>query len=201
MIARSSWLIFFGLMFLYGSAQYKWKMTRDEDGIKIFESEKAGAKFKSVKVETTLEGNYDKLIAVLTDISNHKEWIYNTKTSYLIKRITPYDLYYYSEAIMPWPTTNRDAVVHLRIIRDSLPKFLKVSALSEPNFIGKKEGKVRVPYSSATWFVTMPTSRTIHIVYVFEADPGGSLPAWLVNMFADKGPYESFKKLGEILKK
>jgi len=47
----------------------------------------------------------------------------------------------------------------------------------------------------------MPTSKSISIVYTFEADPGGNLPAWLVNSFADKGPYESFKKLAELLKK
>jgi hypothetical protein len=38
-------------------------------------------------------------------------------------------------------------------------------------------------------------------VYTFETDPGGNVPAWLVNSFADKGPFESFKKLGELLKK
>jgi hypothetical protein len=46
----------------------------------------------------------------------------------------------------------------------------------------------------------MPTSKTISIVYTFEVDPGGSLPAWLVNSFADKAPYESFKKLSEKLR-
>jgi hypothetical protein len=47
----------------------------------------------------------------------------------------------------------------------------------------------------------MPTAKTINIIYIFEAEPGGSLPAWLANMFADKGPYESFKNLSELLKK
>ena len=37
-------------------------------------------------------------------------------------------------------------------------------------------------------------------IYVFDANPGGSVPAWLANNFADKGPYESFKKLAEMLK-
>jgi hypothetical protein len=47
----------------------------------------------------------------------------------------------------------------------------------------------------------MPTAKTISIVYIFDAEPGGSLPAWVVNMFTDKGPYESFKKLSELLKR
>jgi hypothetical protein len=46
----------------------------------------------------------------------------------------------------------------------------------------------------------MPTAKTIQIMYTFEANPGGSVPAWLVNSFADKGPFESFKKLENILR-
>ena len=102
---------------------------------------------------------------------------------------------------MPWPMSNRDAVVHLTMNKDSLNRFLKISAIGEPRLIPEKSGKVRVPRSSVSWYVTMPTAKTIHIIYTFEADPGGNLPSWMVNMFADKGPYESFKKLSEILKK
>jgi hypothetical protein len=47
----------------------------------------------------------------------------------------------------------------------------------------------------------MPSSNSISIVYILEADPGGSVPAWMVNMFIDKGPFESFKKLSGLLKK
>jgi hypothetical protein len=86
------------------------------------------------------------------------------------------------------------------MIRDSLNRFLKITATGVPDFIPEKSGKVRVPRSSINWFVTMPSSTSLSIVYTFEADPGGSMPAWLVNMFADKGPYESFKKLSAILK-
>ncbi|HMG68961.1 MAG TPA: hypothetical protein VK588_14790, partial [Chitinophagaceae bacterium] len=80
-------------------------------------------------------------------------------------------------------------------------RFLKITAVGIPKYLPEKDGKVRVPRSSITWYVTMPTSTSVTIVYTFEADPGGSMPAWLVNMFADKGPYESFKKLSELLKK
>jgi hypothetical protein len=57
-----------------------------------------------------------------------------------------------------------------------------------------------VLHSNTSWYVTAPSPGTIHIVYTFEANPGGSIPAWLVDSFADKGPFESFKKLGQLLK-
>jgi hypothetical protein len=72
---------------------------------------------------------------------------------------------------------------------------------SVTDYIPEKGGKVRVTKSTISWYVTMPTAKTISIVYIFEVEPGGSLPAWVVNMFADKGPYETFKKLSDMLKR
>ncbi len=199
--ARIAWIILFSSIILSGYSQYKWKLSKDKDGIKVFLAENPRSKFKNIKVECTLQGTFDKLIAILTNVDHLKDWVYNTKTSYVIKRITPYDLYYYTETSIPWPMSNRDAIVHLRIMKDSLQRFVKVSAVSEPLYIPERDDKVRIPRSNVNWYVTMPARSTISIVYTFEADPGGNLPAWVVNSFADKGPYESFKKLSEILRK
>ena len=195
------------ILFLFGFSiastvfcQRNWKLSKQKDGINVYESEVPNSDYKGIKVECTLEGTYDKLIAVLSNVSHQKDWVYNNKTAYILKKISPDEFYYYSETFIPWPMSNRDAVVHLKINKDSLDRFLKITATGEPNYIPEKSGKVRVPKTAISWYVTMPTSKTISIVYTFEAEPGGSLPAWLVNMFADKAPYESFKKLSQILK-
>ena len=181
-------------------SQYNWKLTKNKDGIRVYQSEAKNSIYKSIKVECTFEGTYDKLISVLNDVSLHPNWVYNNKTSSMIKRISPTEFYYYTETSLPWPMTNRDAVVHLKMTKDSLDRFVKISAIAEPGYIPQKSGKVRVPQSNIQWYVTMPTAKTIQIMYTFEANPGGSVPAWLVNSFADKGPFESFKKLENILR-
>jgi hypothetical protein len=196
--------VFFLFLFSVSAAtaysQYDWKLSKDKDGIKVYESETKTSNYKSIRVECVLQGTYDKLIALLNDVSRHKAWVYNNKISYILKRNSAYDLYYYTETNLPWPMSNRDAVIHLTMNRDSLDRFLQITGTGLPNNIPEKSGKVRVPRTSVSWYVTKPTATTIKIVYTFDADPGGSLPSWLVNMFADKGPYESFKKLSEILK-
>lgn len=183
------------------AGQYTWQLSKAKDGIRVYQSAVKYSNYKSIKVECTLEGDYDKLIAVLNNVSGQKEWVYNNKTSYIIKRVNPHELYYYSETSLPWPMSNRDAVVHLKMNKDSLNRFLNITSVSVPDYLAEKSGKVRVTRSTVSWNVTMPTAKTISIIYIFEADPGGSIPAWVANMFADKGPYESFKKLGELLKK
>jgi hypothetical protein len=193
-------LVLFSTFASAAFGQYNWKLSKDQDGIKVYQSEVKHSKFKNIKVECTLEGTYDKLMAILNDVTNQKEWVYNTISSSILKRVSAHELYYYSKTHLPWPMTNRDAVVHLKINKDSLNRFLKISAVSVAGYVPIKNGLVRVPRSNINWYVTMPSAKTISIVYIFDAEPGGSLPAWVVNMFTDKGPFESFKKLSGLLK-
>jgi hypothetical protein len=195
-------LLFLFIAFTFaGFAQYNWKLSKDKDGIKVFESSTNNSNYKTIKVECTISGSYDKLIDVLTDVAHHKDWIYNNKNAYLLKKLNLNEFYYYSETYLPWPMSNRDAVAHLKIIRDTLNRFLNVVEVGEPNYVPEKSGIVRVPRFSINWHVAMPEANKLNIVYILEVEPGGNIPAWIANMFVDKGPYESFKKLEEILKR
>jgi hypothetical protein len=107
------------------AGQYNWKLSKEKDGIKVYQSELQHSSYKAIKVECTLEGNYDKLIAVLSNVSGQKDWVYHNKTAYIVKKVNPYEFYYYTEASLPWPMSNRDAVVHLKMDRDSLKSFFK----------------------------------------------------------------------------
>ena len=185
----------------FAVGQSNWKLSKNKDGIQVYQKESKTSDFKSIKVECTLEGNFDKLISIISNVAKYNEWVYNNKTASLLKRISAYEFYYYTEAYLPWPLDNRDAVMHTKITRDSLNRYLKVNSVAVPNYIPREKDKVRITRSEINWYVTRLSSNSIHIVYTFETDPGGSVPAWLVNSFADKGPYESFKKFGELLKK
>jgi len=194
-------LVLFTIFSITSFSQYTWKLSKEKDGIKVYQSPVQNSNYKSIKVDCVLDGTYDKLIKVLNDVSHFKDWVYNNREGYLLNQTSPDDYYYYTETYLPWPMTNRDAIEHLKISRDSLDRFLKITVQSEPNYIPEKNGKVRVPHSAISWYVTSTGKNKISIEYIFQAEPGGSIPAWIVNMFADKGPIESFKKLADILKK
>jgi hypothetical protein len=102
---------------------------------------------------------------------------------------------------MPWPVSDRDEVIHMRVRTDSLPLFITINGNGEPNLVPTIPGRVRVTHYKASWRVTMPNPHSIQIIYFLEFDPGGSIPAWVANSFAEKGPYETFNSLAEQLKK
>ena len=198
---RSIFLVLFLALISTAWAQADWKLTKNKDGIKVYQKDMKNSNFKAIKVECTLQGTYDKLIGILGDVSRHKEWVYNNKSASILKKNSPFDFYYYTETTLPWPMANRDAIMHLTMRRDSANRHLKISSIAAPDYIAEKEGKVRVKQSTINWLVTMPTTSTVSIIYTFEANPGGNVPAWMANNFADKGPFESFKKLADLLKK
>lgn len=181
--------------------QKDWSLVNDDEWIQVYKSDMTHSSYKRIKVECTVDGTIDKLLTVLNDVNNHKNWIYNTKNAYIIKRVSTNEYYYYTETSLPWPMQNRDAVVHIKFRRDDANHALNIVAAGEPNYLAAISGRVRVPRSANSWQVTVPEPGKLHIVYVFEADPGGNLPSWLVNAFVNKGPYESFRKLAELLRK
>jgi hypothetical protein len=189
-------LIFFSfvLLNLETNAQPAWKLVKEKNGMKIFTASVDNSKFKSIRVQTVFDGTITKLISIISNIKQHPEWVYRAKTAYILKQVNPNEFLYYIESILPWPLNNRDAIIHLTIMHDTAHGILRINAFSEPAFIEKKNGLVRIPFSKGTWYVT-ETNHQLNIDYTFEVDPGGGLPAWMVNMFADKGPYESFQNL------
>jgi hypothetical protein len=200
-VIRTLFSIFCVAAVSFAFSQTDWKLTKNKEGIRVYQRDMNNSDFKSIKVECTLQGNFDKLISIISNVNGYKDWVYNNKAASLLKRVSAYEFYYYTEAYLPWPLDNRDAAMHTTIIKDSVNRFLKINSVAVPNFIAQKSGKVRIRKSTINWYVTRASSNAIQIVYTFETDPGGNVPSWLVNSFADKGPYESFKKLAELLKK
>ena len=188
-------VLFLSLVGTGVNAQFNWQLKKDEDGVKVYTSGTANSNFKSIKVECTVKTTQSQLIGFLLDIAKQHEWVYNTKSSQLLKTIRPNELIFYSEVNVPWPGTNRDYIAHFTINQVS-PQLLTIDSHAEPGLLPVKAGLVRVQKSIAHWEVTT-TAGGLLIVYTLQFDPGGSVPAWLTNMFITKGPLQTFRKLKE----
>lgn len=175
-------------------AQSNWHLKRDEDGIKVYTRNSENSNFKSIKVDFTINATRSQLVAFLLDVDRQCDWVCNYKCSKLIKKVCDSEIIFYSEISVPWPCANRDYVSHITFTQPS-KNFMVILAKSEPDLVPRKEGKVRVVKSSARWEVTSLSPTQQRIIYTVEFDPAGAVPAWLVNMFVTKGPYETFQKL------
>lgn len=178
-----------------------WELKKDKAGVKVYTQLNPRSPFNLLKAECEIEVSIKQLLDLIFDVKQHTRWVYNCVQSVTIKKNGIYDIIYYGETYAPWPVSNRDLIVHISASTDSLTGICTIKAISEPNLKAKVPGKIRVPRSSAEWKLIPITKNKTKIIYILDIDPGGSLPAWLVNFASVEGPYLSFLKMRDILLK
>ncbi|HSQ44174.1 MAG TPA: START domain-containing protein [Ginsengibacter sp.] len=199
-LSKKLFLVFFFALAVKASAQQDWELSKDKNDIKVYTRKTDSSDFKSVKVEAVFTGSCEKLAGVLMGVDKNIRWVYNTKSLHLIQRFSANELIYYAETSLPWPMRNRDQAIRINLFPDSINHALKITTVGEPKAIPVTKGIVRVPYFLGVWQVKEIAGKKISIEYYLNVDPGGSIPAWISNMFVAKGPYETFVNLSKLLK-
>jgi hypothetical protein len=180
-------------------AQGKWELKKNENGIEVYTRKAAAGNLKELRVTCELDATKAQLINTLLDIPDYNDWVYSNKKSVILKTVSPQRIIYYTQSHLPWPIKDRDLVIELDI--NPTPEVLNIQAKSLPAYVPKANDFIRVPYSLATWKVTQANNNKLKVDYTFSVDPGGNIPAWIVNATMAIGPYNSFVKLREVLKK
>jgi hypothetical protein len=134
------------------------------------------------------------------DINTATEWVSHLKSCYLIKRVSPNELYYYAEVKLPWPAANRDFVAHLTRNENLQNKTITIDGPAVAGLFPEKKGIVRINNSFGRWIITPIDSNQVRVEYALHVDPAGSLPSWLVNMFSGETPLQIFENLRHELK-
>ncbi|MCU7551971.1 START domain-containing protein [Chitinophagaceae bacterium LB-8] len=194
------WLLFLGIT---ADAQVpsgaNWHLVKEGNGIKVYTAPSPSG-FKYIKVNAELNGTLNKVIEVFRDIASQKDWVFKTRKANLIKKIDDNNFIYYNETSLPWPASDRDIAIHMNLEEGPSNHDLTITQKEAPDATPVKKGIVRVPHLSGTWKFRNTDKGKLHAEYYLDIDPGGSLPAWIVNMFSAKGPYETFVNLQKMIR-
>jgi hypothetical protein len=180
------------------TAQGSWELKRNEAGIEVYTRKAATGNLKELRVICELQATKAQLISKLQDIGSYSTWVFSNKKSIILKTIDPNKIIYYTQTKLPWPIKDRDLVLELNIYPS--PDVLNVIVKSLPDYTPKSDGYIRVPYSLAQWKVVQASNNRLKVDYTFSVDPGGSIPAWIVNATMTIGPFNSFLKLRDLLR-
>ena len=172
-----------------------WTLKSSNDGINIFTRDIEGSKLKALKVECELEASLSQLVAVLLDVKESEKWLYHTSSIYIVKQVSQSEFYYYSKVELPWPLSDRDFIAHLKVSQNASTKVVTIDAPCVQDMVPIDPKTVRVSNSNGKWSISPAGNNMVKVVYTLHTDPGGSIPAWLINLFVTQGPTQSFKKL------
>lgn len=175
-------------------------LKKDKDGIKVYTCKSDSSKFRSLVAEFDLENTSLKTLEdFLWDVDNYVTWQYNMVEANLIKKINTHEMIYRSEIDAPWPVEDRELLVQFSV-RNQSPDEVTFIINSITYDYPAKADVIRVPYSNATWKVTKHEN-SLHVKYTLNINPGGYVPAMLVNLAMAEGPYVSFRNLKTMIGK
>ncbi|WP_426293368.1 START domain-containing protein [Dyadobacter endophyticus] len=189
------------LCITHAVAQAEWRRVAMRDGIKVYAKTVPDSKIKAMKAECTLDAGLDEVIALLLDVKAAEQWVCHTKSCRLIRRVSDTELLYHTEVSLPWPLDNRDFVTHLRVIKHERSGVVTVEAPAVPGIVPLREGVVRINASINRWLLRPLPDGKVWVEYLLQVDPGGHIPAHVVNMFACRAPIETFQNMRKVLRK
>ena len=179
-------------------AQEEWKQIRDKEGITVFTRSNPNMAFKEFKSSMVVKADLEQFLAVLYDIEGLRSWGYNLKSAELVRREADSIQVYYAVAKAPFPYKNRDGVYLNRFKWNPAEKQLKVEIDLLEDVIPEKDNLVRME-GYGTWLVRVLNDGRLKIDFQMQMDPGGSIPAWMANMFAGDSPYYTLTGLREAM--
>lgn len=181
--------IFFTMGFI-SMAQENWKLVKDKEGIKVYTRSNDVMSFKEFKATMVVHANIHQFLSVLYDVDGLSSWAYNITEATLVSRESERHQVYHAVAKAPWPYKNRDGVYSNKINWDSTLSTLTIDIELVENYIQPKNDFVRMD-GYGFWKFRELSSGATEVLFQMQIDPGGSIKAWLANMFTTDSPFET----------
>lgn len=168
-----------------------WTLKKDENGIKVYTRYPPGSNLKQVRVVNTVKSSLSAIVSLLLDTKNYPGWIYACSEAQTLKIINDREQYQYTVTNVPWPVSDRDVAAHFKVEQDSSTRIVSVNSTGIPDYIPDKEGRVRVQHFQSNYKLTPLDSGMVKVEFELYVDPGGSVPAWLINSNIVLAPYNT----------
>ena len=177
----------------------EWKKSLDKDEIVIYTRKNESSSIQEFLAKAEMEGSISKFREVMSDVDDYENWMPDVKSTEIIEENSENDFTYHMKLKVPFPFTKRDIVQQL--IFTGSDKELIIDILNKPDAIEVSEDFVRMPGGDGRWTIHQISENKISINFQYLTDPGGGIPAWLVNSFIVKNPHKTLlnikKKLQE----
>lgn len=173
----------------------EWKKSLDKDGITVFTRSLKSSKFKEFKAQAQIQGSVEQFKEIILDVSSYHEWMPDCKSAEVLSIPAPNDITYHMKLKVPFPFEDRDIIQQL--ILHEKKNDLEIEIVSRPDKVKVEKKYVRMTDAQGKWIVKNITGNKISIIFQYYADPGGDIPAWLVNTFIVKNPHITITRIRE----
>lgn len=184
---------------LADAGEERWQLEIDVDGVKVWTQEKLGSRYKEARGEVIVPYPPEKVFSVIVSAETCTHWVYSCVNSYVISRPLPQDGVVYMRTNSLWPIADRDVIFLAKTSFNPERKRHEAQLSVKNDVLPHTEGVVRVEAMLGSWTVTSVNQNSSHVVFRSHVEPGGLLPAALVNFALARLHQSSLLKLREYL--
>ena len=189
-------------LFLSPTKAKAWEEISKKEGVTVWQKKVPGSPFVAFRGELMINASIRKVLAVLNDQERKTKWMHLCTANYVLEHIKTGHLILYNRTGSSYPfVADRDVVAEVILVVDKENATINISAknVSHPRQ-GLVDGVVRLQNLDLHWSLKFINKTKTLVRYEVLTDPGGWVPAWIVNIVSEGIPYWTLKGLAEQTK-
>jgi hypothetical protein len=167
-----------------------WEELSNDDGIQTWRKEIEGSDVVAFKGQAVIDAPIAKVANILIDTSRKKEWVHRIVQAKDIRPINEYERIEYNHtASGVFIVRDRDFVFHAKAEFDRAQGLMVMKLKSVDDALMPESGPVRGQLNNSVYTLrSVEGGKKTHFTVEIHADPKGSVPKWLVNLFQKAWP-------------
>lgn len=177
-----------------------WKFLKKSDGVSVYKRPSVSYPIDEVMVVGTVKRPIDSVVSALKDLKNMPKYFPEMKEMRMISKIDENNYYTYSVMKMPWPVTNRESIMKVRLSKKGKQIVITSVAQKSHSAVPVNDDYVRVTKMVQQWILTPEGSGT-KAVQIIKMDPAGNIPTSVLNKLMGTLTIDSIRNLRKMAAK
>lgn len=175
-----------------------WELKRSENGIQVFVRSVDDSRIREIRSVTTVLSSLSSLVALVEDMASAHQWVPYCREQRVLAKISDVETFTYTASALPWPLSDRDAVVHNW--RSQMPdRTVVIRFEGAPDYMPEVPGLIRIRRISGFWQFRPLGSGAVEVIYQILSEPAGNVPDWMVNSGVVDQPYNTILNMRNML--
>lgn len=181
-----------------GELEANWKLISDRNEIQVYARHTDNSRLKTFKGVTRIAFPDEYvMVAIFNDYENIPKWLHLIDGATEISRESPLKRDLRFTTHLPWPLTDREAVLTITMEEMFTHEDEGLTFVLEniPDRLPRNKKYIRFPELEGVFKMRRLPNNEAEITYQVVLDPGGYVPTWLVNLLLRDAPYFTLEKL------
>jgi hypothetical protein len=177
-----------------------WEDFATRDGIVASRRFVEGRELPQLRSIAEVAGTPYEILAVLLDFPAYRKWVPDCAEATTLRRLDAWRSIIHTRTDLPWPVLDREAVIEQEVTFVRAPELVKVyfRAIDAPD-VARAPDTVRTSDADGSYTIQALDDGRSRVTYMVYADPGGTLPDWLIKMQSTRNPLGTLASLRDRL--